>query len=41
MTELPEWIATFIGRLTLENEMLRQALTEMQKAPPEPPKGDK
>jgi hypothetical protein len=29
-TPLPEWIATMVGRLVLENEALRQALAEMQ-----------
>lgn len=33
--ELPEWIATLIGRLTLENEALRQALAEAQKWVPQ------
>jgi hypothetical protein len=31
-TPLPEWIATMVGRLVLENEALRQALAEMQAA---------
>jgi hypothetical protein len=30
--ELPEWIFTYVGRLSLENEMLRRALAEMQMA---------
>lgn len=27
---LPEWIATLVGRLMLENEALRRALAEAQ-----------
>lgn len=37
MNELPEWIATLIGRLVLENEALRRALAEAgQTTPAEP-----
>lgn len=39
MTEqpgLPEWIATLVGRLVLENEALRQALTAARQPEPEP-----
>lgn len=28
--QLPEWIATLVGRLVLENEALRQALAAAQ-----------
>lgn len=38
--ELPEWLATFVGRLVLENEMLRQTLIEMQKANEDGPLSD-
>lgn len=31
-TVIPEWVATMVGRLTLENEALRLALA--QQAPP-------
>lgn len=34
-TALPEWIATLVGRLLLENEALRRALSEPQASPPE------
>jgi hypothetical protein len=30
MTELPEWLATMVGRLVIENEALRRALAETQ-----------
>lgn len=45
MNELPEWIATLIGRLVLENEALRRALAEAAQttpaeASPEPPTDD-
>lgn len=33
MTELPEWIATTVGRLYLENEAMRRALEEAQRQP--------
>lgn len=29
MTELPEWVATLVGRLQLENELLRHQLAEL------------
>lgn len=32
MTQLPEWVATLVGRLVLENEAMRQALIELQKS---------
>lgn len=40
MTEVPEWIATLVGRLVMENEAMRRALAE---APPTsaPPSVDK
>ncbi len=31
-TPLPEWIATLVGRLVLENEAMRQALAAQQAA---------
>lgn len=35
---LPEWLATLVGRLTIENEALRQQLIEQaQQVPPPPP----
>jgi hypothetical protein len=37
--EVPEWIATMVGRLVLENEALRRALAEAE-APPQPPLAD-
>lgn len=33
MTEIPEWMATLVGRLILENEALRRALAEVQPVP--------
>lgn len=39
MNELPEWIATLVGRLMLENEALRRALAEVTRnSPAEPAK---
>jgi hypothetical protein len=32
MTEIPEWVATMVGRLVLENEALRRVLAETQQA---------
>jgi hypothetical protein len=37
MNELPEWIATLIGRLVIENEALRRALAEAAQAAPAQP----
>lgn len=34
MNEIPEWIATLVGRLVLENEALRRALAEVARAAP-------
>jgi hypothetical protein len=34
MNEIPEWIATIIGRLVLENEALRRALAEVARLTP-------
>lgn len=36
---LPDWLVLFVGRLTLENEGMRQALAALQaqQAPPEQP----
>lgn len=33
MTEIPEWVAALVGRLMLENELLRRALAETLPAP--------
>lgn len=41
MTEIPEWIATLVGRLVLESESLRRALTEsLPQGPDEEPEGE-
>jgi hypothetical protein len=32
-TQLPEWVATVVGRLVLENEMLRRAVAEVAPTP--------
>jgi hypothetical protein len=40
MNELPEWIATLIGRLVLENEALRRALAEAAQATPAEPSSE-
>ncbi len=34
---LPEWIATEVGNLYLQNVALRRALEEAQQSRPEPP----
>jgi hypothetical protein len=34
MIEMPEWVATLVGRLTLENEMLRRVLAELEQQAP-------
>lgn len=36
-TSIPEWIATLVGRLVLENEAMRQALAAAQQAAPVEP----
>lgn len=30
MTEVPEWVCMLVGRLVLENEALRQELSQQQ-----------
>ena len=36
MTEIPEWVCTLVGRLVLDNEALRQEITERETAEPAP-----
>jgi len=40
VNEIPEWIATLIGRLVLENEALRRALAEAARMAPAEPEPD-
>lgn len=35
--EVPEWLCTLVGRLVLENEVLKRAVADLT---PEPPKED-
>lgn len=35
--DIPEWLATLVGRLVLENEALRRALAEATPPAPGPP----
>jgi hypothetical protein len=37
MTELPEWVATLVGTLVLENHAMRRALAEAAPKPPAEP----
>ena len=37
VTEIPEWVATLVGSLVMENHAMRRALTEAQQPPTERP----
>lgn len=39
-TTIPEWVATLVGRLALENEAMRLALAAQQAAPAEAEQGE-
>lgn len=37
-TVVPEWLATLVGRLVIENEAMRLALAQLQPQPTQPDK---